>query len=333
MKFKKIVSTALAGALAFSMAIPAFAANETEITGTYSEPVIDVVVTPSADAFINPLGLDIEIDSTNKVSVSGRQIISAPMTIKNQSAMDLQVDASMTATINEGSDMRFVGTTTGGAGSTKTAFAYLQAKQAPTLIGADSAVTAAAVSTAYAAWEASAYDAAKDLLVNSTMATSKANLVVLRAAKMNNTTGAFDQYNVGSVALVRLAGDCVATPTTGSWTETKTENGKTTGDGFTVNVAYTFKPATVTKYDVTLSETGTANGGTVALDVTKAAAGDTVTVTLTNIGTSNKVTITVKDAENNAIATTPTNGEINTANGTATFVMPAGAVSVTAAWS
>ena len=328
MKFKKFASLALAGVMTASLAVPAFA-SETEITGTYTAPDIAVEVTPSAAAFINPLGLDIEV--ATGVTVSGRQIISAPMTIKNQSAMDLQVDASMTATINEGSDMRFVGTTTGGAGSTKTAFAYLQATQAKDLTGADAAVDATAIGTAYAAWDATAYSASTDLLVNSAMATSKANLVVVRAA--NVTGGTFTGYKPGSVALVRLAGDCVASPTAGSWTETKTEAGKTTGDGFTINVAYTFKPATVTKYDVALTETGTSGGGTVALDVTKAAEGDTVTVTLTATGSANKVTITVKDAENNAIATTPTNGEIATPNGTATFVMPAGAVTVTAAWS
>ena len=172
MKFKKFASLALAGVMTASLAVPAFA-SETEITGTYTAPDIAVEVTPSAAAFINPLGLDIEV--ATGVTVSGRQIISAPMTIKNQSAMDLQVDASMTATINEGSDMRFVGTTTGGAGSTKTAFAYLQATQAKDLTGADAAVDATAIGTAYAAWDATAYSASTDLLVNSAMATSKAD--------------------------------------------------------------------------------------------------------------------------------------------------------------
>ena len=322
MKFKKFASLALAGVMTASLAVPAFA-SETEITGTYTAPDIAVEVTPSAAAFINPLGLDIEV--ATGVTVSGRQIISAPMTIKNQSAMDLQVDASMTATINEGSDMRFVGTTTGGAGSTKTAFAYLQATQAKDLIGADAAVDATAIGTAYAAWDATAYSASTDLLVNSAMATSKANLVVVRAADMSGAGNTFAAYKPGSVALVRLAGDCVASPTAGSWTETKTEAGKTTGDGFTINVAYTFKPASIAKYDVTVN----ASGGTTAVasvDLTKAAEGDTVTIDIT-IGDTTTATIVVKDAEGNTIpssATTPLTGD-----GTATFTMPAGAVTVT----
>ena len=328
MKFKKFASLALAGVMTASLAVPAFA-SETEITGTYTAPDIAVEVTPSAAAFINPLGLDIEV--ATGVTVSGRQIISAPMTIKNQSAMDLQVDASMTATINEGSDMRFVGTTTGGAGSTKTAFAYLQATQAKDLTGADAAVDATAIGTAYAAWDATAYSASTDLLVNSAMATSKANLVVVRAADV--TGGTFTGYKPGSVALVRLAGDCVASPTAGSWTETKTEGDTTTGDGFTINVAYTFKPAAVTKYDVTFDQTGGTGGEAASVDVQKAAEGDVVTVTVTNLGGSTKATVTVEDAEGNAIATAPANGEITTVNGTATFTMPAGAVTVTATFA
>ncbi|MCI9213899.1 MAG: hypothetical protein HFF75_01360 [Oscillospiraceae bacterium] len=330
MKFKKLASLALAGVMTASLAVPAFA-SETEITGTYTAPDIDVVVTPSAAAFINPLGLDIEV--ATGVTVSGRQIISAPMTIKNQSAMDLQVDASMTATINEGSDMRFVGTTTGGVGSTKTAFAYLQATQAKDLIGADATVDATAIGTAYAAWDATAYSASTDLLVNSAMATSKANLVVVRAADMSGAGNTFAAYKPGSVALVRLAGDCVASPTAGSWTETKTEGDKTTGDGFTINVAYTFKPATVTKYDVTFNQTGGTGGEAASVDVQKAAEGDVVTVTVTNLGGSTKATVTVEDAEGNAVATAPANGEIATLNGTATFTMPAGAVTVTATFA
>ena len=323
MKFKKLAPLALAGVMPASLAVPAFA-SETEITGTYTAPDIDVVVTPSAAAFINPLGLDIEV--ATGVTVSGRQIISAPMTIKNQSAMDLQVDASMTATINEGSDMRFVGTTTGGAGSTKTAFAYLQATQAKDLIGADATVDATAIGTAYAAWDATAYSASTDLLVNSAMATSKANLVVVRAADMSGAGNTFAAYKPGSVALVRLAGDCVASPTAGSWTETKTEGDKTTGDGFTINVAYTFKPAAVTKYNVTVNVVdASTTGGTATADVTKAAEGDTVTVTV-DIGSASSAALSVKDAENNAVTITPTT---LSADGTATFTMPAGAVEVT----
>lgn len=62
MKFKKLASLALAGAISFSLAAPTFAAgNETEITGTYTAPIIKVIVPPTAAAFINPLGLDVNV--------------------------------------------------------------------------------------------------------------------------------------------------------------------------------------------------------------------------------------------------------------------------------
>ena len=185
---------------------------------------------------------------------------------------------------------------------------------------------ATAIGTAYAAWDATAYSASTDLLVNSAMATSKANLVVVRAADMSGAGNTFAAYKPGSVALVRLAGDCVASPTAGSWTETKTEGDKTTGDGFTINVAYTFKPAAVTKYNVTVNVVdASTTGGTATADVTKAAEGDTVTVTV-DIGSASSAALSVKDAENNAVTITPTT---LSADGTATFTMPAGAVEVT----
>jgi len=330
MKFKKLASLALAGAISFSLAAPTFAAgNETEITGTYTAPIIKVIVPPTAAAFINPLGLDVEVVSGT--SVSGRQIISAPMALKNESASDLQVGASMTTTVGTGSDMRFVSTTTGGTGATKTVFAYLQAKQATDLVGAT--VTDANVAAAYAAWDASAYNAATDLVANTAMASTKDNLVILRAADVVGTT--LNSYKAGSIALVRLAGDCVATPTTGSWAATtKNDAGEITGgDSFTVNVAYTFRPATITKYDVTLVKAGSDTVATATADVTKAAEGDTVTVKATSMGSSTQGVVTVKNAAGDAIATVPVNGVLATTTDAVTFEMPDEAVTVTVTFS
>lgn len=63
MKLKKILSMGMAVAMTAALAVPAFAAdadapqNVTEITGTYTETVIDVVVPATASAVINPYGL------------------------------------------------------------------------------------------------------------------------------------------------------------------------------------------------------------------------------------------------------------------------------------
>lgn len=348
MKSKKFLSVVMAGALSLSLAAPAFAADtntKTDITATYTPPTISVVVPQTASAFINPLGLDIKVDPTNGPTLSGRQIISAPMTLKNQSASDLQVGATVSVTVNDGSDLRFVSTSTGGvSAATKSVFAYVQAKQDKTLVGNDTAVTDAVIATAYGNWEASAYDATKDIVVNSALPASKDNLVILRAADMTGTNGAFKAYKAGSIALVRLAGDCTSTLTTGDgWvkTETNTVDGNqvTTGDGFKVNVAYTFKPASITKYDVTVdtsavTDANATNVATFTSSDAKAAAGDTVTLTLTAISgiTKAKVTVMDKAATPAAVTTDPADGVVETANtDTVSFVMPEGGVTITVA--
>lgn len=347
MKFKKLASLALACVMCVSLAVPAFAANntETDITATYTPPVISVVVPQTADAFINPLGLDIKVDAANGPTLSGRQIISAPMTLKNQGATDLQVGATVSVTVNDSSDLRFVSTSTNGASAaTKSVFAYVQAKQDKDLVGAETAVTATAIATAYGKWEASAYDSTKDIVVNSAMPATKDNLVILRAADMTGTNGAFKAYKPGSVALVRLAGDCTSTLTTGDgWVKTETtgsgDAAVTTGDGFTVNVAYTFKPASITKYDVTVdtsavTDANASNVVTFTSSDAKAAAGDTVTLTLTTISGVTKAKVTVKDksATPAAVTTDPADGVVETANtDTVSFVMPEGGVTITVA--
>lgn len=333
MKFKKLASLALACVMCVSLAVPAFAASntETDITATYTPPVISVVVPQTADAFINPLGLDVEVASG--LTLSGRQIISAPMTLKNKGASDLQVGATVSVTVNDSSDLRFVSTSTNGASAaTKSVFAYVQAKQEKTLVGADSAVSDSAIATAYGNWEASAYSATTDIVVNSAMPATKDNLVILRAADVTGTT--FNAYKAGSVALVRLAGDCTSTLTTGDgWVKTETtgsgDAAVTTGDGFTVNVAYTFRPATVEKFDVTVD---TALTTTYDVDVPKAAEGDTVTIKITGLGDAGangvKVTVAETADSSKAIETNPANGVVTSVNGTVSFTMPAKAVTV-----
>lgn len=334
MKFKKFASLALAGAMSLSLAVPAFASgNSTEITGNYQAVDIEVVVSQTATAIINPYGLDLEVNSdaadasSAKVTISGQQIVTTPMSLKNKTGMDLQVSASMTASVKEGSNMRFVSTSTGGVGATKTVFAYLQAKQEPALVGTDnSGVAVADVAAKFAAWAASDYDADADLLVNSAMATSTDNLVVLRAADM--TGGSFQAYKAGSVALVRLAGDCVASPTTGSWAAPAQDG--TGGDGFTVNVAYTFKPASIEKYDVTMDVQKNGTTGDATPDLTKAAAGDTVTINVT-IGDASSADVTVADADGGTV--TVTGGTNLQSSGAATFTMPEGGATVTVAFT
>lgn len=349
MKSKKLLSMGLSLVMSLSLAVPAFAAantsNKTEISGAYKEVTIAVDVPATGKAFINPYGLDLEVpqdaaDSANsgKATIKGQQIVSAPMAIKNKSAMDLSVSATVTGAITpidvpSGETaptlMKFATNTTKGVGTNpdaegyvppatgKSAFVYFQAKQA-----ADTTGTAAAVATEYAAWGASAYSEATDIIV-AAKAVAKENIMTLRAATLDNT-GTFTSYKAGSIGLFRLTGDC----TSGSkvnWTDK---------DQFTVTVAFTFTPANVEKYAVTVSPvggTGTTTGVNVAADYATAAEGDEVTISIEGVTVGNVATITVTGANNDSITVTP--ASFTSATGatdtTATFTMPAQAVTVT----
>lgn len=330
MNMKRFGSAVMAGALALSLSAPAFAAgNTTVVTGTYQDVTIDVVVPATGTAQINPYGLDVKVPDTagtgNVGTIQGQQIVTMPLALKNKTAMDLNVGATVTGAVPTAADgavaMKLATATTKGVGSdpndanyvapatAKSAFVYLQAKQEPTLTGADAAVTADAIGTKFAAWTASAYNADTDVVVG-TKAVTKDNLVVLRAADMSGAGDTFAAYKAGSIALFRLAGDCVVSPKD-KWT---------TDDSFTANVAFTFMPAQITKYTVTI---GTISGGTVTADVTQAAEGDEVTLTATPATAGQTATYTVTKVGGTDTVTV-TNGK---------FTMPAYAVEVTATFA
>lgn len=332
MKTKRLATLALAGAMTLSLASPAFASNTTEVKGSYKAVTIDVAVMPKAVAFINPYGLDIDVPedgvtetaSAATTKISGQQIVSAPMALKNKTGMDLTVNATVTTTIPAAATgevaMKLAANTTKGVGSNpedegyvapataKSAFVYLEAKQEPTLTGAESAVSANAIATKFAAWGASTFDADKNPVLNATRAVTQNNLVILRAADMSGNNGAFSAYKAGSVALVRLAGDCVVTPK---------DEWKTT-DTFTASIAYTFAPANITKYSVTLTPTSAQNDDTYSVDSASAAPGDTVTLTVTFGSTSTGVTPRVI-APATGVTLAPVAGQTNVW----TFTMPA----------
>lgn len=333
MKFKRLATMALAGAMSLSLAVPAFASGSTEVTATYSSPVISVDVPAKGAVVINPFGLDVEVSenaadttNTNKVTISGQKIVTAPMALKNKTKMNLGVNVTMTGAVKDGSTMRLAIEAPAADDSSKSAFVYLQAASATTLTGDESTITAAKIAEEFAKWEPAAYSADNDLILD-VRAASKDNIVTLKAAKMDNT-GAFDEYKAGSIAFVRLAGDCVASPRT-AWANT---------DGFTANIAYTFAPVQIPTFDITEGTKGTegsANSATAmafkvdSAAVTKAAAGDTVTVEVTVADAADAVDWTVVDAEGNAIA--GLTGNVAAASGTTrtfTFTMPAQAVKV-----
>lgn len=333
MKFKRFATMALAGAMSLSLAVPAFA-QSTEVTAAYSSPTISVDVPTKGAVIINPFGLDVEMAedaadtaNTNKVTISGQKIVTAPMALKNKTKMTLGVNVTLTGTVAATSDMRLAAEPLAADDTSKSAFVYLQAAPS-TLAGATSAVTATAVATAFAAWEPAAYSANNDLILG-TRAASKENIVTLKAAKMDSN-GAFEEYKAGSIAFVRLAGDAVASPRT-AWTD---------DDGFTANIAYTFAPVVIPTFGITVGTYGNdgtasnASGMTFEVNgeaATKAAAGDTVTVKVTADNKADTIDWTVVDEKGTAIAGLSGTGETadqTTKVCTFTFTMPAQAVTV-----
>ena len=100
MKMKKIMSAALAGAMALSMTATAFAAgngsieepSEIEVTGTTKVPTISITVPTSAAVTLNPYKLDVTIDSATKQD----QVISAVYYIVNGSDVAIETEATVT---------------------------------------------------------------------------------------------------------------------------------------------------------------------------------------------------------------------------------------------
>lgn len=268
MKFKKVATLALAGAMALSMAVPAFAAESTTnrstaITGAYADVPIDVVVPTTGTVVVNPYGLPIELtktDGTTKVNLTGQQITTRPMAIKNQSELDLT--ANVTATATAAGNLKFVAATNVGSTTAgNNAFVYLQSQPLDiatgttnmTTLAADADTVTDAITDAFVTWAAdgATYNAESDLIItDKTGGAKKDNMFTLAAAeKVDAVTGANPvaahvKYNTESIALIRLAGDLspvVKTP----WSAGRAasaDDPAVPADGFTVTLAFTFMP-------------------------------------------------------------------------------------------
>lgn len=282
MKGKKLLSLALSGILAASLAVPAFATS-TNIEGSYEDITIAVLVPQAGTAQINPYGLPVKLTTAGS-SITGEQIVTRPLAIANQSEVDLAVSATVTASIK--GDLKFIEAAPLADDTSKSAFVYLQMKQENTLVETTLATdkksfAAATIDPLAAAWK-QAYDADKDLVLNARdTGASKENMVFLKKATDNGGTM---EISAGGAAMFRLSGAVVASPRE-AWT---------TADGFTSTVAFTFKPdttavtATVDKTDLTVAA-GTSHTATVTITgltttgvnitgVTWAAAGSNATV-------------------------------------------------------
>jgi hypothetical protein len=247
LKHKKVMSLALAAAMAASLSIPASAstAAKTEDTtnrslsvdGAYQAVDIAVVVPTTGTVIINPYALPVEIGkdaSNNAVKVKNQQIVTKPLTLKNQSDIDLDINVSATATV-KGNLALATAAVTPADEKKNTAFLYLDV-EASTLTGATSAVTEAAIAEAWDDITWTGYDASSVAtnvlaLTKSGTAATKEKMGTLAASDVN-TDGSFKEYKNGSIAYVGLVGSVAQNPTT-AWAAK---------DGVSVKIAFTFVP-------------------------------------------------------------------------------------------
>lgn len=346
MNLKRFASLVMTGAMALALAAPAGATTNTEtvITGTYSSPTIAVTVPTTGKAFINPFGLDMKLNATggntgDTATISGQQIVTAPMFISNESEMTLKVGATVSGEAI--GDVRFA-TASAKEATNKSVFVYLQAEQATDLTGVSTGVTAANKATAYAAWEPRPYSATTDIVVGEREATGN-NLVVLKAADVDTSgENPVITYKAGSIAMVRLSGDCPAQPRDAWVADQAAANGQAavTGDGFTVTVAYTFSPVILDKYDITkgsITKAAAPEGGSNdanvptawSVDVVKAAEGDTVTISVTKAANADYLAFTITGPEGSEpITIAKSKGTGSGKDVTFSFTMPAYPVTI-----
>lgn len=256
---KRILSGTMAGVLAMSLAVPAFAAggdadapkNQTVITGTYTETAIDVTVPGTVTAVINPYGLGTTVtksDGTTKVTVTG-QVVTPTQTITNNTDLNLVVGAKVIGevVVKEGADpltaMKLAASSTKGSGkegdedyvapaTAKSAFVQLQAVPLSKAISDLDTIVDTVIDEGV---KDTTWTSAKSVTVGTKLVTED-ELVTLKKATLDPDDGTVSAYPAGSIALFRLTGDCVTSPKT-AWTA---------DDSFKVTVSFTFAPAPAT---------------------------------------------------------------------------------------
>jgi hypothetical protein len=241
---KKIGSVALAGAMACSLSIPAFAAakNSTSVTATYAEIPIEVTVSDTGTATINPYGLPVKltVDKTTK-TVSGQKIVTTPLSIKNNGETDLSVNASVSVKNGTKSGIEFVKQSLTSANTGKQIYAYLEVAGTTVTSPVDDATTTLDEDILTAFTTDSTWATSQKVVLNADEAQKGEGLATLAAATVATTQDSEGKdvttvtYNSGSIAVFRIGGEVVKAPADGAWA---------TSDTFTTTIAFTFEPAT-----------------------------------------------------------------------------------------
>lgn len=325
MKFmnkKRFGSTVMAGALALSLAAPAFAANNTSttITGAYTDIPIAVSVPTTGTAQINPYGLPVTITKSNDTTVDlvDQQITTRPLSVKNQGTVSLDMGVSSFLVTPTG-DISIAAAKT----VEKTIAVNLEVAgldDTTLAVSSDSENLDNLIIDAFAdedSWTSADTLAAPAFAQGATASTinpaKKDNMAVLGAVtpKSEGFT-----YGRKSIALFRLTGDLAQEPVDGSsnadpWKET---------DGFSAAIVFKFTPhadvdAAVTLDQSSLSLAASANAN---LKATFAANDTELTVTSWAWATSDATV-----ANTNTSNTTDTALVANTGTGSATITVTA----------
>lgn len=326
MNMKRFGSIVMAGAMALSLTAPAFAATSTPagqviITGSYEDIPIAVSVPSTGTAQINPYGLPVEVKKTvGTATITGQKITTLPLSIKNQGAVALNVNAGLTVTPKGELKVAAASADLSPTATTPVTTKSVQVKlQVAALNDAEYAVSSTDAQlegklidkfVADATW--SGLTSANELAATqSTAGTSgqpdtagaeaksptanNARLATLGAATV--ATGGLVTYGNDSIALFRLTGNVVAEPAT-AWAE---------ADGFEAKIVFKFTPAVT--YAITI---GTVTGGTITANKTTAQKGDQITLTMTPTTAGQTCTPVVKKADGTDVTSTVMSGGVIT---------------------
>lgn len=224
MKCKKLMSAALAGAMALSLAVPAFAAdkdiaadgaNEIDITGTLQAPTVKVVIPDDASTsvILNPYGLEVTVGSDKATD----QVINKTVYMKNLTQCNVQVSAAVTGTLPAAGGVTFATapiSTAAKAPTTKQVFMYFE-------------MSTSTDGSTEPSWKAFGKTAAANQIVVAKTASAAKTMVVMAKSPDGSATADANGY-----AAFHLAGDCADQSTT-AWAAT---------DAVSVKVAFTFLP-------------------------------------------------------------------------------------------
>lgn len=324
MNMKRFGSIAMAGALALSLAAPAFAANTTVIEGGYEEIPIAVLVPEAGTAQINPYGLPVAVykSDDSAVNIVDRKITSVPLSIRNQGDVPLDVGASLKVAPRGELVIKTSLTTNTDKGKEAKVTLEVASLNDNTLKKGleDESIEDLLIDkfVSDATWAglttdnqliAPAATAANAETVTATKSPEATPLATLGATTTGAVTGGGTQvvYGAKSIALFRLTGELNSAPKK-TVDSSEVDNPWTAEDGFTATIVFNFKPAA--KLAITMP-TGLAAGASVTASPASAWEGTEVTLTAVppTANPTHVPTYTVTKTGDAATTVTVTNGK------------------------